>query len=157
MTLSTPGVVTTEYSTSEAAWSNRAPVVVVIDVVDADVATDSTSCPVPTPIAKYVPTGMFAIPPDATVHDVVPTVDTPVPAVAAAVPADQLEQAYRDLPGIIRSTLAPASSGIPVLGVHADRPTNRVADGDSFFRTHTGKTPAPVGTVNTGAGSGVVL
>ena len=40
---------------------------VVIVVVDADVATFRASCPVPDPIRKYVPTGMFAIPPAATV------------------------------------------------------------------------------------------
>jgi hypothetical protein len=96
--MSTPGVVTTEYSTSEAKCSNTEPVVVVIVVVDADVATHRASWPVVEPIRKYVPTGMFAIPPDATVHEVVPTVaDADVDAVAAAVPADQLEQAYRPL------------------------------------------------------------
>ena len=68
--------------------------VVVIVVVDADVATFRASCPVPVPIRKYVPTGMFAIPPDATVKLVVPTVtDADAEAVAAAVPAAQLEHA----------------------------------------------------------------
>ena len=48
-------------------------------------------------------------------------------------------------------------SGIPVFGVHADRPTNRVADGDSFRSRSTGFTPVPVGDTNTVTGSGVVL
>jgi hypothetical protein len=86
-------VVTTAYRTSDTAWANSAPVVVVIVVVLADVATDRTSAPVPVPITKFVPTGMFGIPPDATVHDVVPTDAADAEAVAAAVPADQLEHA----------------------------------------------------------------
>jgi hypothetical protein len=51
----------------------------------------------------------------------------------------------------------PGGSGRPVFGVHADSPTNRVWDGDSFFRMHTGFTPAPAGATNTTAGRGVVL
>jgi hypothetical protein len=48
-------------------------------------------------------------------------------------------------------------SGMPVFGVHADRPTNRVCDGDSFLSRSTGYTPVPVGATNTAVGSGVVL
>jgi hypothetical protein len=86
-------VVTTACSTSDALCSNRDAVVVVIVVVDADVATDSTSAPVPVPMTKYVPTGMFAIPPDATVQLEVPAVAADADAVADAVPADQFEHA----------------------------------------------------------------
>ena len=130
---------------------------VVICVVFTDVATFSASCPVPTPIRNVVPAGMFAIPPDATVHDVVPAVATPVDAVAAAVPAAQFEHAYRFELAAFSLTDSFGGSGSPVFGVHADRPTNRVWLGDSFFRMHTGFTPVPVGDVKTTAGSGVVL
>jgi len=130
----------------------------VIVVVDAEVATHRASCPVPDPTRKYVPTGMFGIPPDATVNEVVPTVtDAEVDAVAAAVPCDQLEQAYRFLPAAASSIRVFGGSGIPVFGVHADRPTNRVCEGDSFFRMQNGFTPVPVGDTNTVTGSGVVL
>ena len=132
-------------------------VVVVIVVVFTDVATFRTSCPVPDPIVKYVPTGMFGIPPEATVHDVVPAVATPVDAVAAAAPADQFEHAYRFELAAFSFTDSFGGSGSPVFGVHADSPTNSVWLGDSFFRMHTGFTPVPVGDVNTSAGSGVVL
>jgi hypothetical protein len=131
--------------------------VVVIVVVDADVATASASWPVPDPIRKYVPAGMFGIPPEATVHDVVPAVAAEADAVAAAVPADQLEHAYRFWGAFASWMRLPGGSGRPVFGVHADSPTNRVWDGDSFFRMHTGFTPAPVGATNTTAGRGVVL
>ena len=55
------------------------------------------------------------------------------------------------------SSIAFGGSGSPVFGVHADRPTNRVWDGDWFFRRHTGFTPVPVGDTNTVDGTGVVL
>ena len=156
-TCRTPGVVTTEYTTSEAAWSNRDAVVVVIVVVLADVATFRASCPVPTPSRKYVPTGMFGIPLDATVNVVLPTVDAPADAVAAAVPADQFEHAYRVLVAFGSLSSVFGVSGIPVFGVHADKPTNRVCEGDSFLMMHTGFTPVPDGDVNTAVGSGMVL
>ena len=156
-TLSIPGVVTTEWNTCDTVWSNRDPVVVVIVVVDADVATDRTSAVVPDPITKYVPTGMFAIPPDATVHDVVPAVAADADAVADAVPADQFEHVKTVPDAGDRSIAAFGGSGIPVFGVHADKPTNRVWVGDSFCRRHAGFTPVPVGAMNTATGSGVVL
>jgi hypothetical protein len=34
---------------------------------------------------------------------------------------------------------------MPVFGVHALRPTNRVWDGESFLKMHVGFTPVPVG------------
>jgi hypothetical protein len=155
---SVPGVVTTEDSTSDAAWANRDPVDVVIVVVDTDVATFRTSAPVVRPITKYVPTGMFAIPPDATVHDVVPTdADADVDAVAAAVPAAQFEHVKTVPPMGTSSSFAFGGTGMPVFGVHADSPTNSVWLGDSFFRMQVGYTPVPVGAMNAACGSGVVL
>jgi hypothetical protein len=101
---------------------------------------------------------MFAIPPAATVKLVVPTVtDAEVDAVAAAVPADQLEHAYRPFGAFASSIFVFGGSGIPVFGVHADSPTYRVWVGDWFFRMQTGFTPVPVGVTNTCVGSGVVL
>ena len=105
-----------------------------IVVVDADVATASASCPVPDPMRKYVPAGMFGIPPDATVQLVVPAVAAEADAVAAAVPANQLEHAYRFWGAFASMIRVPGGSGRPVFGVHADSPTNRICDGDSFFR-----------------------
>jgi hypothetical protein len=55
------------------------------------------------------------------------------------------------------STIEFGGSGSPVFGVHADRPTNSVADGDSFFSRHTGLTPVPVGATKTADGRGVVF
>ena len=156
-TCSTPGVVVTALSTWDTVWSNRDPVDVVIVVVDADVATFRTSAVVPDPITKYVPTGMFAIPPLATVHEVVPAVAAEALAVADAVPADQFEHAYSVELAFGSSICVFGGSGIPVFGVHADSPTNRVPDGDSFFSRHTGFTPVSVGVTNTADGSGVVL
>jgi hypothetical protein len=106
---------------------------------------------------KYVPAGMFGIPPLATVHDVVPAVAAEADAVAAAVPADQLEHAYRFWGAFPSWMRVPGGSGRPVFGVHADSPTNRICDGDSFFRMQTGFTPAPVGATNATVGRGVVL
>jgi hypothetical protein len=100
---------------------------------------------------------MFAIPPDATVQLVVPAVAAEADAVADAVPADQFEHAYTDCAGAGISSVAFGGSGIPVFGVHADRPTNIVPDGDSFFSRTVGYTPVPDGARNTCAGSGVVL
>jgi hypothetical protein len=154
---SVPGVVTSACSTWLTVWSNRLPVVVVIVVVDADVATHNASAVVPDPIRKYVPTGMFAIPPLATVHDVVPAVAAEADAVADAVPAAQFEHAYRLEFAAASSIAVFGGSGIPVFGVHADSPTNKVTAGDSFRRMQRGLTPVPVGDVNTVVGIGVVL
>jgi hypothetical protein len=98
---------------------------------------------------------MFAIPPDATVHDVVPAVAAEADAVADAVPADQFEHAYMFCAGF-SSSAAFGGSGIPVFGVHADKPTNIVTP-DSFLSRTVGYTPVPDGAVNTSAGIGVVL
>jgi len=101
---------------------------------------------------------MFGIPPVATVNEVVPTVtDALVDAVAEAVPAAQFDEQYRLWLAALILIDSFGASGSPVFGVHADRPTNRVCDGDSFFRMHTGFTPVPVGVVNTTVGSGVEL
>ena len=60
-------------------------------------------------------------------------------------------------PALDNSIAEFGGSGIPVFGVHADSPTNKVADGDSFRSRHTGFTPVPVGDTNTVTGRGVVL
>ena len=120
-----------------------------IVVVDADVATHRASCPVPAPIRKYVPTGIFAIPPAATVHDVVPAVAADADAVASAAPADQFDDAYRLLGAFCRLICAFGSNGSPVFGVIADKPTNRVWDGEMFLIVHVGYTPVPVGATYT--------
>ena len=49
------------------------------------------------------------------------------------------------LPALDSSIAAFGGSGIPVFGVQALKPTNRVPDGDSFRIRHTGYTPVPVG------------
>ena len=128
-----------------------------ICVVFTDVDTHSASAVVPDPTRKYVPTGMFAIPPLATVQLVVPAVAALAEAVADAVPAAQLEHAYRFELAFASSIAVFGGSGIPVFGVHADNPTNRVTAGDSFRRMQRGFTPVPVGDVNTTLGIGVVL
>jgi hypothetical protein len=55
------------------------------------------------------------------------------------------------------SSFAFGGSGTPVFGVHALNPTNRVCDGDSFFRMQLGFTPVPVGAMNAAVGNGVVF
>jgi hypothetical protein len=129
-------------------------VVVVIVVVLAEVATFSTSCPDPVPITKYVPTGMFAIPPDATVNDVVPTVtDADVDAVAAAVPAAQFAHAYRDLVTLFSLIRSFGINGSPVFGVHADKPTYMIWF-DWFCKLRHAVTPAVVLATKICRGSG---
>lgn len=120
-----------------------------IVVVDADVATHRASCPVPDPIRKYVPTGMFAIPPDATVHELVPAVAADADAVASAAPADQFDDAYRLLGAAGSLICAFGGNGSPVFGVVADKPMNRVCDGEMFWMMHDGFTPVPVGATYT--------
>jgi hypothetical protein len=100
---------------------------------------------------------MFAIPPDATVQDVVPAVAADAEAVADAVPADQLDEQYSVWFATLILIDSLGGSGRPVFGVHADSPTNKVCDGDTFFTVTTGFTPVPVGATNTADGSGVVL
>ena len=72
-------------------------------------------------------------------------------------PADQFEH-VKTVPPVGTSSILPfGATGRPVFGVHADKPTNRVCDGEMFFRMQAGFTPVPVGAMNAACGSGVVL